>query len=195
MAARPTQKRVAFLVDEMFEDSELRIPFERLKKAGYDVALVGREAGMPLRGKKGKQIETEQAIADVSADEIDAVVIPGGYSPDRLRTDAAMVALTRDLFDQGKPVAAVCHAGWMLAEAGIADGRTLTSWPSIKTDLVNAGARWVDREVVEDGNLITSRKPADLLAFTDAILRQLEGNIPPRIEAPPARQDAGAELH
>jgi len=183
------RRRVAFLVDQLFEDSEFRVPFDRLREAGYETVIVGREAGTQLKGKKGEeQITTERAISDLSAEELAGLVIPGGYSPDNLRSDEEMVRVTRELFHMGKPVAAVCHGGWMLAEAGIAAGRTVTSWPSIKTDLINAGARWVDREVVEDGNLITSRQPADLAAFTDAILRQLQGDIPPH------GKDRGADV-
>jgi protease I len=177
--------RVAFTVDEMFEDSEFRVPYDRLRKAGHEVVIIGREAGKQLQGKKGKEtIKTERSIGEVSADEFDALVIPGGYSPDKLRMDPKIVAFTRDIFNAGKPLAAICHAGWMLAEADIARGRTVTSWPSIKTDLVNAGARWVDRELVEDGNLITSRKPDDLPAFTEAILRQLQGRVSDRMKPP-----------
>ena len=177
--------RVAFVVDEMFEDSEFRVPYDRLRTAGHEVAIIGREAGKQLQGKKGKEtIKTERSISEVSAEAFDALVIPGGYSPDKLRMDPKMVALTRDIFKAGKPLAAICHAGWMLAEADVARGRTVTSWPSIKTDLINAGARWVDRELVEDGNLITSRKPDDLPAFTDAILRQLERRVPDRQKSP-----------
>ncbi len=176
--------RIAMLLDDMFEDSEFRVPYDRLKAAGHEVVVVGKEAGKQVTGKQGKEkIQTERASADVSSDEFDAVVIPGGYSPDHLRTDIKMVGLTRDTYLKGKPLAAVCHAPWMLVEADVADGHTVTSWPSIKTDLINAGARWVDREVVEDGNLITSRNPGDLQAFSDAILRQLEGRIPGRASA------------
>jgi protease I len=178
--------RIAMLLDEMFEDSEFRIPYERLRAAGHEVVIVGREAGKEVRGKRGKErVTTEVAAADVSAHQFDAVVIPGGYSPDHLRMDVKMVGLTRETFLEGKPLAAVCHGPWMLVEADVADGRTVTSWPSIKTDLINAGARWVDREVVEDGNLITSRKPDDLAAFSEAILRQLEGRIPGRASPRP----------
>ena len=186
--------RVAFIVDEMFEDSEFRVPYDRLRTAGHEVAIIGREAGKQLQGKKGKEtIKTERSISDVSADAFDALVIPGGYSPDKLRMDPKMVALTRDIFKAGKPLAAICHAGWMLAEADVARGRTVTSWPSIKTDLINAGARWVDRELVEDGNLITSRKPDDLPAFTDAILRQLERRVPDRQKSPKPPEATSAE--
>lgn len=176
--------RVAFIVDEMFEDSEFRVPYDRLRKEGHEVVIVGRAAGDEIHGKKGKEtIKPERSISEVSPDDFDALVIPGGYSPDKLRMDARMVALTRDIYNAGKPLAAVCHAPWMLVEADIARGRTMTSWPSIKTDLVNAGARWVDRELVEDGNLITSRKPDDLPAFADAIVRQLQGRTAERGKA------------
>lgn len=178
MARQPS---VAFIIDELFEDAEFRVPFDRLTAAGYRPVVIGRKAGTQLHGKKGREtITTEQAIGDVSIDDFAALVIPGGYSPDQLRQDPQMVAFTRDFLASGKPTAAVCHAGWMLAEADVLEGRTVTSWPSIKTDLINAGARWVDREVVEDGNLITSRKPGDLPAFSDAILRQLHGQSAPQ---------------
>lgn len=167
--------KVAFIVDEMFEDSELRVPYDRVKEAGHEPVIVGLEKGKKLEGKKGNETVTaDVAIDDVSPEEFAALVIPGGYSPDKIRTNQGMVALTKSIHAAGKPVAAICHAGWMLAEAGIIQGRTVTSWPSIKTDLINAGAEWVDQEVVEDGNLITSRKPDDLEAFSKALLVQLE---------------------
>lgn len=163
--------KVAFIVDQQFEDAEFRVPFE----------------GTSLQGKKGREkINTEKSIRDVSVDDFAALVIPGGYSPDHLRQDPQMVSFTRDFLASGKPLAAVCHAGWMLAGADVLDGRTVTSWPSIKTDLINAGARWVDRELVEDGNLITSRKPDDLPAFSDAIVRQLEGMLESALAVPKA---------
>ncbi|WP_224368936.1 type 1 glutamine amidotransferase domain-containing protein [Hyalangium versicolor] len=174
--------RIMFIVDSDFEDSEFRVPYDQVKQAGHEAVIVGLEAGKELKGKKGNEtIQAEVSVKDVSADEFDALVIPGGYSPDHLRMDRDMVDMVRAFFEQEKPVAAICHAGWMLAEADIADGRMLTSWPSIKTDLINAGARWVDREVVEDGNLITSRKPDDLQAFCEALLRQIDEGIAPRL--------------
>jgi protease I len=167
--------RVAFIVDQMFEDSEFRIPYDRIRQAGHAAVVIAIHREKPVEGERGKErVTPDKSIDEVSADDFDALVIPGGYSPDHLRMNRRMVGLTRELFLAGKPVAAVCHAGSMLVEADIADARTVTSWPSIKTDLINAGARWVDREVVEDGNLITSRKPADLEAFSKAVLRQLE---------------------
>lgn len=167
--------RVMFIVASDFEDSEFRVPYDQVLQAGHEAVIVGVEAGKQLKGKKGKEILTaERAAKEVSANEFDALVIPGGYSPDRLRMSPEMVELVRDFFEAGKPIATICHGGWMLAEADILDGRTVTSWPSIRTDLINAGANWVDQEVVEDGNLITSRKPDDLNAFSAALLRQLE---------------------
>lgn len=166
--------RVGFIVDEMFEDSELRVPLEAVKAAGHEAIVIGRERGKTLDGKKHEfSIETEKSIDQVAADSLDALVIPGGYSPDKLRVDPRMVALVKEMFEAKKPIAAICHAGSMLVEADIADGRTVTSWPSIKTDLINAGAMWVDREVVQDENLITSRRPDDLPAFCKALLDQL----------------------
>jgi protease I len=168
--------RIAMIADDLFEDLELRYPYDRLREAGHEVVLVGLEAGKRITGKRGREhVTVERAAADVRADDFDALVIPGGYSPDKLRTSRPAVAFTRAFFDQGKLVAAVCHAAWMLIEADVAEGRTVTSWPSIRTDLINAGARWVDREVVEDGNLVTSRRPDDLPAFAEAILRRLSG--------------------
>lgn len=167
--------KVAFILDEMFEDSEFQFPYDRVREAGHDAVIVGLEAGKELTGKKGNvTITTEKAIDEVAPDGFDALVIPGGYSPDKIRLNEKIVAFTRSIHDADKPLAAICHAGWMLAEADIARGKTVTSWPSLKTDLRNAGANWVDQEVVEDGNIITSRHPGDLEAFTKTLLAQLE---------------------
>ena len=174
--------RIAFIVDKDFEDSEFRVPYDQVKQAGHEPVIIGLEAGKKLEGKKGKEtIRADKVIQDVRAEDFAALVIPGGYSPDHLRMDARMVGFVRDFFNADKPIAAICHAPWMLVEADIADGRTVTSFPSIKTDLLNAGANWVDREVVEDGNLITSRKPDDLKAFCGALLRQIDQGISSRI--------------
>jgi len=159
----------------MFEDSEFQVPYERVKEAGHEPVVIGLKAGKKLAGKKGKEkITTDAAISDVDAGEFDALVIPGGYSPDKIRVEPKMAEFTRRMNADGKPIAAICHAGWMLAEANLIKGKTVTSWPSIKTDLINAGANWVDQEVVEDGNIITSRKPDDLEAFTKTLLAQIE---------------------
>ena len=184
--------RIAFIIDEMFEDSEFRTPYDRLRGAGHDVTVIGADAKKKLQGKGHKETVTpDKAIGDVSADDFDALVIPGGYSPDHLRMNNRMVQLVRDIFDARKPIAAICHAGSMLVEADIVRGRTVTSWPSIKTDLVNAGATWIDREVVVDRSLITSRKPQDLPAFCDAILRELGETKPGRRSQPVNRVLSG----
>jgi protease I len=183
--------RVAFIADDLFEDTELRIPWDRIRAAGHETVLVGLEREKRITGKQGKETFTTDArAADVSADDFDALVIPGGYSPDKIRMDIDMVRLVRNMFTAGKPVAAVCHGPWMLVEADALDGRTVTSWPSLKTDLINAGARWVDRPVVEDDNVITSRRPDDLEAFSDAVLRQLEADRPAPASGDEARPGA-----
>lgn len=171
--------RIAFVVDDLFEDAELSVPLERVRAAGHQPVLVGLERGRKLGGKRGQvSVTVERAAGDCRADEFDALVVPGGYSPDRLRTSLEVVRLVRAVYDAGKPVAAVCHGPWLLVEAEAIDGRTVTSWPSLRTDLVNAGARWVDRAVVEDENVITSRRPEDLEEFSAAILRQVDGARP-----------------
>lgn len=175
--------KIAILVDSMFEDSEFRVPYDRLRAAGHEVEIVGLEARREVAGKRGKErVRIEKAVRDATERDYDALVIPGGYSPDHLRMDADAVRFTHAFGEANKPLAAVCHAPWMLIEANLAEDRTLTSWPSIRRDLENAGAHWVDREVVVDGNIITSRKPADLPAFVDAVLQQLAHGVPPRTE-------------
>lgn len=188
--------KIAVLVDKMFEDSEFRVPYDRLRAAGHELDIVGLEAGKEITGLKGKETVTiEKSARDVSESDYDALVIPGGYSPDHLRMNIDAVRLTRNMANANKPVAAVCHAPWMLIEADLVDGVNVTSWPSVKTDLINAGARWIDRQVVVDGNIITSRKPDDLDAFTDAIQGQLAHGVPERAEparAPEAASDRPA---
>lgn len=166
--------RVAFIVDNQFEDSEFQVPYDRVRESGHEAVIVGMSAGKEITGKNGAKLTVELGSSDLTATDVDAVVVPGGYSPDKVRTDENLVALTRAAFDDGKPVAAICHAGWMLAEADILRGRTVTSVRSIRTDLVNAGAMWVDEELVTDGNLITSRTPKDLPVFCDALIAALK---------------------
>lgn len=166
--------RIAFILDEMFEDSEFRQPYEAVTEAGHEPVVIGLDAAKELSGKKGKEkVTTELAASEAVADDYAALVIPGGYSPDKIRTDADMVRLTEEIAAANKPVAAICHGPWMLVEARLTENRTVTSWPSLKTDLINAGARWVDQEVVEDDNIITARKPDDLDAFSKALLSQV----------------------
>lgn len=166
--------KVAFVLASDFEDSEFRVPYDRLKAAGHQITILGAKAGETVKGKKGKESVTIEASArERRPTDFDGLVIPGGYSPDHLRTDEAVVAFTRELARANKPVAAVCHGPSLLIEADLVRGKTVTSWPSIRTDLKNAGAQWVDRQVAEDGVLITSRNPSDLEAFSEAILKRL----------------------
>lgn len=165
--------KVAFIIADLFEDSEFQVPYDAVREAGHEALVVGATAGGTVIGKKGATAATPVGIDSVTASDIDALVMPGGYSPDKLRLHPGMVALMREMVTAGKPTAVICHAGWMLAEADVARGRRMTSYAAIRTDLVNAGADWVDSEVVTDGNLITSRHPGDLPAFTRALLEQL----------------------
>lgn len=169
---------IAMPVGEGFEDSEFSEPFERLQDAGHSVVTFGAERGERIWGKRGQAMVTIEHIPDeIDPGQFDALVIPGGYSPDHLRTNQSVVSFVRRFVESGKPVAAICHGPQLLIEADAVEGREITSWPSVRKDLENAGARWVDREVVEDGNLITSRSPDDLDAFCDAILQRLPVRI------------------
>jgi protease I len=166
--------KIVMPVGEGFEDSEFSEPCERLKEAGHEVVTIGVERDARFWGKRGKTMVTiDRAAEEIDANEVDALVIPGGHSPDELRTHAGIVALIRRVAENNKPVAAICHGPQLLIEAELVEGREVTSWPSVRKDLENAGARWVDRAVVEDGNIITSRKPDDLDAFCQAILNRL----------------------
>lgn len=173
MGGRAPGKRVAMLVEDEFDERELAGTADRLRQAGVAVVLVGPAAGASYRGKHGEMVTAEAAAARVRASDFDAVVIPGGHAPDRMRLRHAMVDLVRDAVASGKPVAAICHGPQLLISADVLRGRTLTCWPSIAVDVRNAGGLYVDRPVVEDGTLITSRKPDDVPAFAGAILRAL----------------------
>jgi protease I len=165
--------RVAVLVEDLYENLELWYPVLRLREEGAQVFVVGPKAGETYKSKEGYPAKADKSAEEISADEIDAVIVPGGYAPDRMRRHEAMVKLVREAAQKGKIVAAICHGGWMLAEADVVRGRTVTSFFAIKTDLINAGANWVDKEVVRDGNIITSRVPSDLLAFMRTIIEAL----------------------
>ncbi|MDB4988486.1 MAG: intracellular protease, PfpI family [Myxococcaceae bacterium] len=164
--------KIAFLLGPDFEDSEFRVPYDRLREAGHELLVLGAKAGETVFGKKGKEsIHVEGTAREHQAADFAAVVIPGGYSPDHLRTDEGTVRFVREAAGAKRPIAAVCHGPSLLIEADVVRGKTVTSWPSIRTDLRNAGATVVDKEVVQDGGLITSRNPSDLEAFSKAILK------------------------
>jgi protease I len=170
-----TRRRVALLIEEDFEDREVSEPLETLRAAGAEVVVVGPAAGREFRGKHGLAVVTsDMAAGKARMSDFDALVIPGGHAPDKMRMRHAMVDLARDAMAAGKPVAAICHGPQVLISANALRGRTLTCWPSIAVDVKNAGGLYVDRPVVEDGNLITSRKPDDLPQFTHAILKALD---------------------
>ena len=167
-------KRVAILVEDEFEDRELTGPLEALRTAGADVTIVGPTKGASFRGKRGEAtMVSDLAAGDARMRDFDALVIPGGHAPDKMRLRHAMVDLARDAMEAGKPVAAICHGPQLLISANALRGRTLTCWPSIAIDVKNAGGLYVDKPVVEDGNLITSRKPDDVPVFSEAIIRAL----------------------
>lgn len=172
-----TGRTVACLVAEGFEESELTSPVAALRDAGAEVHVVSPQAGR-VRGWKdgewGEAVRVDKALDDVSSDEYDALLLPGGViNPDKLRREEKAVSFVREFFAQGKPVAAICHGPQMLIEADVVDGRTMTSFSSIRKDLENAGATWVDREVVVDHGLTTSRSPADLPAFNRKMIEEI----------------------
>jgi protease I len=167
-------KRVAMLVEEGFEDRELTGPLDALRAAGATVTLVGGTAKTDYHGKRGEATVTSDiAAGSAKMPDFDALVIPGGHAPDKMRMRHAMVDLARDAMDAGKPVAAICHGPQLLISADVLRGRTLTCWPSIAVDVKNAGGLYVDKPVVKDGNLITSRKPDDVPLFSEAIIQAL----------------------
>jgi protease I len=168
-------KRVAILVEDDFEDSELLQPLEALKDAGIDVVLVGTGDKQTYHGKKGATVQVDTSASEISGHDFDAVVVPGGYAPDKLRLNPNMIRIVREMNGTGRIVAAVCHGPQLLISADVVRGRTVTSWPSVAVDLKNAGANFVDKPVVVDGNLITSRKPDDLPQFSAAIIDALLG--------------------
>lgn len=167
-------KRVMILATNGFEQSELEEPKRLLEAAGYETTVVSPESG-EIKGWDnkdwGRRVAVDMALADANESDFDALLLPGGQmNPDILRMEEKAVQLVQDFDDAEKPIAAICHGPWLLVEADIVDGRTVTSWPSLRTDLENAGADVVDQEVAVDGNLITSRKPDDIPAFTEALI-------------------------
>jgi protease I len=166
--------KVAILVENYYEEMELWYPYYRLKEAGYSVELVGTEKGKEYKGKHGYPATSDKASSQANAKDYDAIVIPGGYAPDWMRRCEATLQLVKDMDKVKKPIAAICHAGWMLASCCNLEGKKVTSFSGIRDDLVHAGAKWSDAEVMVDGHLITSRKPADLPAFMKELLKLLK---------------------
>src|SRR3954469_19687549 len=167
-------KRIACLLGPGFEDSEFRMPYDALKKAGYQVDIISVERGKELKGYKGKEtVKAEKSIDEVKPDEYDALLIPGGHSPDQLRKDKRIVEFVKKFDALKRPLAAVCHGPQILLTARLVRGRTLTAWETVQGDLEQAGANVKDQEVVVDQNWITSRKPEDLKAFSEAMLQAL----------------------
>ena len=166
-------KRIALLAEDRYQVLELWYRLIRLREAGAEVTVVGRESGKVYTSGHGYEVTADIAASEARAQDYDAIIIPGGYAPDLMRRNPAMVELVKETYHQGKVVAAICHAGWMLASSGIARGKRLTSYYSIKDDLINAGATWVDEPVVRDDKLITSRQPEDLPYFCREIISAL----------------------
>ncbi|MBD3584141.1 type 1 glutamine amidotransferase [Salinimonas sp. HHU 13199] len=172
-----TGKKVAILATNGFEQVELTEPMEKVKAAGADVDIVSLESG-EIQGmnhdEKGDMFTVDKTVDEVSAEEYNGLILPGGVlNPDTLRTNDKAVQFVRDFFVQHKPVSAICHGPWMLVEADVLEGRTVTSFPSIKTDILNAGGNWVDEEVVVDQGLTTSRTPDDMEAFCKKVIEEL----------------------
>ena len=175
--------QIALLAENQYQELELWYPLMRLREEGANVRVVAPTFDQTYVSKLGYPVKPDLAVADVQPADLDAVVIPGGFAPEGMRKHKAMVDLVRDVHKQGNLVAAICHAGWMLASSGIARGRRLTCVPNIKDDVINAGANYVDEPVVRDGNLITSRLPGDLPDFCREMVQYLK-------EAPAQRNTA-----
>lgn len=180
MAHALNGKKVAILSTNGFEQSELQEPKRLLESWGAQCIVVAPGKEDSIRGWKGgdwgESVKVDQQLDGANASDYDALVLPGGViNPDKLRMEEKAVSFVRAFADAGKPVAAICHGPWMLIDSGLAKDRKVTSWPSLKADLGNAGGKWTDEEVVVDGQVITSRKPDDIPAFTDAVARALAG--------------------
>jgi protease I len=169
-----SEAKILMIATDGFEDSELLKPLEMLKESGAEVTLASLKK-REIKGDNGATVMPDAEIGDVDAEDFDALLLPGGTkNPDALRMEKQVVSTIRQFADAGKPVAAICHGPWLLIEADVIRGRTVTGWPSIRTDLRNAGAEVVDREVVVDGNIVTSRKPEDIPAFVQAFVSLVE---------------------
>jgi protease I len=163
-------KRIAILAEDNYQDLELWYPLLRMREAGAEVKVVGMPGVQEYHSKHGYPVKVDLAANAVSADDFDAIIVPGGYAPDLMRRHPPILDLVKGIFEGGGVVAMICHAGWVPISAGIVKGKRVTSVSAIKDDLINAGAEWVDQEMVQDGNLISSRGPGDLPAFCRAII-------------------------
>jgi protease I len=172
-------KRAAVLVEQMYQEVEVWYPVYRLREAGCKVTLIGPEAVQTYPSKLGYPVKSDKAARDVSADDFDLLIIPGGYAPDHMRRCEPMIRLVSTMAEQGKVVAAICHGPWMLCSTQAIKGRKVTCFFAIKDDVINAGGKYVDAEVVRDGNIITSRKPDDLPAFMQAVIQAARESKPP----------------
>ena len=169
-------KRIAAVVDDIYEDLELWYPRIRLQEEGWEVVVAGPAAGTTFAGKHGYPCRTEAAFSDLRAKDFDGLLVPGGFAPDKMRRDAHVLGLVRDMQTSGKLLAFICHAGWVLISAGILKGRRATSTVGIRDDMVNAGALWVDAPLVVDGNFVSSRTPADLPVFAKGMVDWLNSH-------------------
>lgn len=167
-------KKIAILIENLFDERELLYPYYRLMEEGYEVHLVGTEKDTIYTGKSNLTEKSTHSSKEVKAEDYAAVIIPGGYSPDHMRRSIDTINFVKEMDKQNKPIAAICHGPWMMASCCDLKGKKLTAFYSIKDDLTNAGAEYVDQEVAIDGNLITSRTPKDLVAFVKAIIEMVE---------------------
>lgn len=167
-------KKVIAVVDHDFEDLELMYPVLRLREEGAEVILAGPEANEVYKGQKGIPVTTDVSFANMQAKDYDALVVPGGWAPDRMRRDADVLTCVQEIAKDKKPIAQICHAGWVLISADVLKGKKVTSTPAIKDDMTNAGATWVDETVVVDGHIISSRNPNDLPAYMRELIKAIE---------------------
>ena len=198
MADKLAGKKVAILAADGFEEVELTKPRKALDEAGAKTSVVSLKSGK-IQGMnhadKGAAVAVDVTLADAKPQEFDALLIPGGLmNPDTLRSSDEALEFVRHFFRQGKPVAAICHAAWVLIDAEVVSGRTITSWPAIKTDVRNAGATWVDQDVVVDNGLVTSRKPDDIPAFNEKMIEEFAEGRHRAPTSAPARQQAAPQL-
>ncbi len=166
--------KIGVLVEDLYNELEFWYPYLRLKEEGFEVLAIGPEGGKEYKSKVGLPKASEVGAKDVDPKELDAIVVPGGYAPDRLRRSKDILDLVKGVYENGKIVATICHGGWVLISAGILKGKRATSYFAIKDDMINAGVDWVDEEVVVDGNIVTSRTPDDLPIFLKTIISKLK---------------------